>query len=310
LRIAVMGSGGVGGYFGGRLAHAGADVYFIARGAHLAAMRESGLSIEGGSRPIHLPKVNVTDTPAALGPVDMVMFCVKLWDTEGAARSLLPVLAPHTGVISFQNGVQKDDMLRPIFGNEAVMGGVAYVGTAIGRPGVIAQTGTLQRLVLGEYDGRRSKRLEDFHQACQRAGIAAEISDDIRRSIWEKFVVLVAMSGATTAMRATIGPIRGNLLTREFLLDLAREVVAVGRAHGVNLPADYAEQRIPFFDQWPPEMTTSMHHDLQQGKPLELQWLSGGVAELGMQVGIPTPMNRAVRDVLLLHAQGNANLPA
>src|SRR5437588_9242723 len=149
----------------------------------------------------------------------MVMFCVKLWDTESAARSLLPILAPHTGIISFQNGVQKDDLLRPIFGHEAIMGGVAYVGTSIGRPGVIAQTGTLQRLVLGEYDGQRSKRLEDFHQACKRAGIDAEISDDIRRSIWEKFVVLVAMSGATTAMRATIGPVRGHPLAREFLLD-------------------------------------------------------------------------------------------
>ena len=176
---------------------------------------------------------------------------------------------------------------------------------SIGRPGVIAQTGALQRLVLGEYDGRRSKRLDTFYQACKRGGIDAEISDDIRRSIWEKYVVLVAMSGATAATRRTIGPVRGNPLTRAFLLDLAREVVAVGRAHGVGLPADYAEQRIPFFDRWPPEMTTSMHHDLQQGKPLELQWLSGGVVELGMRVGVPTPMNRAARDILLLHAQGS-----
>jgi 2-dehydropantoate 2-reductase len=304
VRIAVMGSGGVGGYFGGRLAHAGADVHFIARGAHLAAMRESGLRIEGGPRPIHLSKLSVTDDPATIGTADIVMFCVKLWDTESAARSLLPLMGPHTGVISFQNGVQKDDMLQPIFGNAAMMGGVAYVGTAISRPGVIAQTGALQRLVLGEYDGRRSPRLDALYAACRRAGIDVEISDDIRRSIWEKFVVLVAMSGATTAMRRTIGPIRSHPLTREFLLDLAREVVAVGRARGVNLPADYTEQRIAFFDQWPPEMTTSMHHDLQAGKPLELQWLAGGVADLGMHAGVPTPMNRAVRDILLLHAGG------
>ena len=304
MRIAVMGSGGVGGYFGARLAHAGADIHFIARGAHLAAMRESGLAVAGGPQPIHLPKVSVTDDPATIGPVDLVMFCIKLWDTDIAACSLRPVMAPHTGVISFQNGVQKDDMLRPIFGEGAIMGGVAYVGTSIGRPGLIAQIGALQRLVLGEYDGRRSQRLDDFYQVCKRAGIDAEISDDIRRSIWEKFVVLVAMSGATTAMRQTIGPIRSNPLTREFLLDLAREVVAVGRAHGVNLPPDYAEQRIPFFDQWPPQMTTSMHHDLRQGKPLELEWLAGGVVDLGTRVGVATPMNRAVRDVLLLHVGG------
>jgi 2-dehydropantoate 2-reductase len=306
LRIAVMGSGGVGGYFGGRLVQGGADVHFVARGAHLAAMRERGLSIEGGPDAIRLPRVNVTDDPKTIGPVDVVMFCVKLWDTESAARSLLPVMTPQTGIISFQNGVQKDDMLRPIFGKEAVMGGVAYVGTSIGRPGVIAQTGALQRLVMGEYDGRRSQRLDQLYQACRRGGIDAEISEDIRRSIWEKFVVLVAMSGATTAMRQTIGPIRSNPLTREFLLDLAREVVAVGRAHGVALPADYAEQRIPFFDGWPPEMTTSMHHDLQNGRPLEVQWLCGGVVALGTAVGVATPMNRAVRDILMLHAQGRA----
>ena len=308
MRFAIMGSGGVGGYFGARLVKGGADVHFVARGAHLAAMREHGLAVEGGPQPLHLPKVNVTDDPRTIGPVDIVMFCVKLWDTENAARQLLAIMEPGTGVVSFQNGVQKDDMLRPILGDDALMGGVAYVGTHIGRPGVIAQTGSLQRLVFGEYDGRRSARLETFYEACKRGGINAEISDDVRRSIWEKYVALVAMSGATTAMRQTIGPIRANPRTREFLLDLAREVVAVGCAHGVALPADYAEQRIPFFDGWPPEMTTSMHHDLQQGKRLELQWLSGGVVDLGAEVAVPTPMNRAVRNVLTLHAQGSAGL--
>src|SRR5262249_15394533 len=304
-----MGSGGVGGYFGARLVKGGADVYFVARGAHLAAMRERGLAIEGGPEPIHLPKVTVTDDPTTIGPVDIVMFCVKLWDTEGAARQLTPIVGPETGVISFQNGVQKDDMLRPVFGDKAMIGGVAYVGTTIGRPGVIVQTGQLQRLVFGEYDGRRSPRAEAFFAACKAGGINAELSDDVRRSLWEKFVVLVAMSGATASMRRTIGPVRSNPLTREFLLDLAREVVAVGRAHGVNLPADYAEQRIPFFDGWPPEMTTSMHHDLQQGKPLEVRWLAGSVVDLGAKVGVPTPMNRAVRDILILHAEGSGQVP-
>jgi 2-dehydropantoate 2-reductase len=301
-----MGSGGVGGYFGARLVKGGADVHFIARGSHLAAMREHGLAVEGGPEEIRLPKVNVTDKPETIGPVDMVMFCVKLWDTEAAARSLKPIMRPNTGVISFQNGVTKDDMLRPIFGAQALMGGVAYVGTSIGRPGVIAQQGPLQRLVFGEYDGARSQRAEAFLVACKAGGINAELSDDVRRSLWEKFVVLVAMSGATTAMRNTIGPIRSNPLTRQFLLDLAREVVAVGRAHGVNLPADYAEQRIPFFDGWPPEMTTSMHHDLKAGRPLEVRWLAGSVVDLGAQVGVPTPLNRAVRDILILHAEGNS----
>jgi 2-dehydropantoate 2-reductase len=303
LRIAVMGSGGVGGFFGGLLARGGADVNFIARGTHLAAMRAQGLTIEGATA-VHLPKVSVTDDPKTIGPVDLVMFCVKLWDTEAAAKQILPIVGPDTGIISFQNGVTKDDMLRPIFGDKALMGGVCYVGTAITRPGVIAQTGPLQRMVFGEYDRGRSQRAETFLALCKQGGINAELSDDVRRSIWEKFVVLVAMSGATTSMRRTIGPIRSNPLTREFLLDLAREVVAVGRAHDVNLPADYAEQRIPFFDQWPPDMTTSMHHDLQGGRPLELRWLAGAVVELAAKVGVPTPMNRAVRDILTLHADG------
>src|SRR5262245_30831079 len=304
MRIAIMGSGGVGGYFGAKLVLGGADVSFVARGAHLAAMRQHGLIIESAHDPIHLPKVNVTDDPATIGKVDMVMFCVKLWDTETAARQLVPITGPDTGIISFQNGVQKDDMLRPIFGDKALMGGVAYVGTTIGRPGVIAQTGPLQRLVFGEYDGSRSPRAEAFYQACKSGGINVEISDDVRRSLWEKYVALVAMSGATTSMRSTIGPIRTNPLTRQFLLDLAREVVAVGRAHGVSLPADFAETRAPFFDGWPPEMSTSMHHDLQHSKPLEVRWLAGGVVDLGAKVGVPTPMKRAVRDILTLHAEG------
>ena len=233
------------------------------------------------------------------------MLCVKLWDTEAAARQLLPIVTPHTGIVSFQNGVTKDDMLRPIFGEQALLGGVAYVGTAIGRRGDFADRSVTTPGV------RRVSWPPDraggvVPRGMQTGGINAEISDDIRRSLWEKYVVLVAMSGATTAMRSSIGPIRTHPLAREFLLDLAREVVVVGRAHGVKLPADYAEQRVPFFDGWPPEMTTSMHHDLNAGKPLEVRWLAGGVVDLGARVGVPTPLNRAVRDILILHVAGDA----
>ena len=306
MRIAVMGSGGVGGYFGARLARGGADVVFIARGAHLEAMRKHGLRIENENEPIELPEVNATDDPSSIGRVDLILFAVKLWDTESVAKSLLPAMGPGTGLISFQNGVQKDDMLRPIVGEAALMGGVGYVATAISRPGVIAQTGTMQRLLFGEFDGRRSKRVEDFHQACVAGGINAEISPDIQREIWQKFVFLVALSGATTSMRMPLGPIRENPQTRQFFLDLMKEVVAIGRARGIALPADYAEQRMNFADGLPRDMIASMYHDLQQGKPLELAWLSGAVVDIGSEVGVPTPVNRAVRDVLLLHARGRA----
>ena len=229
---------------------------------------------------------------------------MKLWDTAAAAGSIASLIGPDTGIVSFQNGVQKDDVLRRRFGDQAVMGGVAYIATTIGRPGVIKHTGAMQRLVFGEYDGRRSARAEALLEACRRGGIDAELSGDIRREIWEKFVFLVGLSASTTTMRVPIGPIRANPQTRAFLFDIMREVVAVGRAHGVALAADYAEQRLTFCDGLPADMTSSMHHDLDEGKPLELAWLSGGVVELGKAAGVPTPANRAVNDILVLHAQG------
>ena len=170
MKIAIMGSGGVGGYFGAKLAQAGCDVSFIARGAHLAAMRENGLKVESGLGDIHLHQVKVTDDPGTIGAVDIVLFSVKLWDTESAARSLKPLFGPETGIVSFQNGVQKDDMLRGVLGDKAIMGGVGYIATAIARPGVIRHTGTLQRLVFGEYDGSRSQRAKALLAACLHQG--------------------------------------------------------------------------------------------------------------------------------------------
>src|SRR5262249_40530034 len=230
----------------------------------------------------------------------------KLWDTEGAARLLVPIVGPHTAIISLQNGVQKDDMLRAVFGDTHVMGGVGYMATTVARPGVIAQTGTFQRMIFGEYDGSRWARAEALLAAALAGGINAEISPDIRRAIWEKFVFLVGLSGATTAMRSAIGPIRSEPQTRAFLLDLIREAVAVGRAHGVTLPVDYADAQLAFADGLPPDMTSSMHHARERGRPLEVRWLRGGVGALGAAVGVPTPVNRAVADILALHAQGRA----
>lgn len=305
MKIAVLGSGGVGGFYGGRLANAGYDVSFVARGAHLAAMRSRGLTIENAAQGnIHVPRVKVTDDPATIGEVDLVLIAVKLWDTEAAARAVKPIVGAHTAVLSLQNGVIKDDIMRREFGAAAVMGGVAYVGTHISRPGVILQTGTLQRLVFGEYDGARSVRAEELLDALLRAGIQAELSEDIRRTLWEKYVFLVGLSGTTTTMRMPIGPIRENLQTRAFLLDLMKETVAVGRAHGVHLPEDYAEQRLAFADTVAPDMSSSMHHDLEHGNRLEVAWLSGGVVQLGQAVGVEAPANRAVWDILALHAAG------
>ena len=308
MKISVMGSGGLGGLYGGRLAHAGYDVTFIARGAHMSAMKEQGLLIENEEQgEVRVARPNVTDDPAAVGVVDYVLLAVKLWDTDAAVNAIRPMVGPRTVVISLQNGVIKDDILRREFGEDAVVGAVAYVATHVARPGVIRQTGSMQRLILGEYDGQQSPRAQQLLDAMLRAGIQAAISDDIRRTIWEKYVFLVGLSGTTATMRSTIGPIRQNAQSRAFLYDLLKETVAVGRAHGVRLPSDYADDRLAFLDTVPATMTSSMHHDLEKGNRLEVAWLSGGVVELGRAVSVATPANRAVWDILALHAAGRTN---
>jgi 2-dehydropantoate 2-reductase len=303
MRIAIMGSGGLGGYFGARLVQGGADVHFVARGKHLEAMRAGGLRIQG-PQPIHVPKVNATSDPAEIGVADVVMLCVKLWDTESAIEQIRPMVGPDTAIVSFQNGVLKDQYLRAAFDERQLMGGVGYVATTIGEPGVILQTGPMQRLLFGEFDGRRSARGEALLAACVAGGINAEFSDNILREIWQKYVFLVALSGSTTTMRKSLGPIRSNPQTRAFFIDVMREVVAVGRAHGVALPEDYADIRMKFAEELPADMTASMHHDLERGNRLEVRWLSGGVVELGKAKGVATPLNRAIADILALHAEG------
>jgi 2-dehydropantoate 2-reductase len=305
MKIAIMGSGGVGGYFGARLAAGGADVHFVARGPHLEAMRRQGLTIEGGPSPLHLADVRATSDPSSIGTADFVLIAVKLWDTAAAIEQVAPIVGPRTTVISFQNGVLKDKYLADAFGTARIMGGVGYIASTIDRPGVIRQTGPLQRLLFGELDGTTSERGARLLEACLKGGIAAQLSPDIRREIWEKFVFLVGLSGTTSTIRQPIGPIRENEQTRAFLLDVMREVVAVARAHGVDLPADYAEQRLALADDVAYDMTSSMYHDLVRGNPLEVRWLSGGVVELGQAAGVPTPLNRAIADILALQANGN-----
>lgn len=305
MRIAIMGSGGLGGYFGARLSQGGSDVHFIARGKHLDAIRSEGIRIEGPS-PLLVNPVHATDDSATVGPVDLVMLCVKLWDTDDALEQIGPLVGPSTTIISFQNGVLKDRDLRSRYDESQLMGGVGYVATTIDRPGVIRQTGPMQRLIFGEFDGSESARGKAFLAACLAGGIKAELSANILREIWQKYVFLVGLSATTTTVRKPIGPIREHPQTRAFLLDLMREVVSVGRAHGVDLAENYADIRLQLADEVAYDMTSSMHHDLERGNRLEVRWLSGGVVELGTAKGVPTPLNRAVADILALHASGTA----
>ncbi len=303
MKIAIMGSGGLGGYYGARLQAGGNDVTFIARGAQLKALRENGIALEG-DRAIHLPKVKATDDPSTIGKVDIVIFTVKLRDTESAARQMLPVIGPDTGIISLQNGVTKDDMLAPIVGRAHLLGGAAYIGVSIARPGVIRKAGTMERLAFGEFDNKASARAQAFLDACKASDIKADIPADISLELWQKFVVIVTMSSITSAMRSTIGPIRANPLAKGFALAIMKEVVAVGRARGVPIEADFADKRIAHIDAMSPDMRASMSLDLELGRPLELPWLAGAVIEMGANAGVPTPCCRAVRDILAIYVDG------
>jgi 2-dehydropantoate 2-reductase len=252
----------------------------------------------------HLRDLEVSDNPAELDPVDLVLFGVKLWDTEESAELIKPLLTERTSVVSFQNGVVKDDILRRVLGAAHVIGGVCYIAATIAEPGVIRHSGTLQKLVFGEYDGTPSTRVRNFRDACVGSGIDVEISDRIEQTIWEKFVFLVGLSGTTATSRTTIGPIRDHPRARAFLHDVMDEVVRVARAQGVPLPADYAADRLAFTDRVPAGMTSSMHRDLERGNRLEVAWLSGDVVERGGALGVATPCNRAIVDILSVHSEG------
>ncbi|HEY0811981.1 MAG TPA: ketopantoate reductase family protein [Pseudonocardia sp.] len=304
MRIAVMGTGGVGGYFGAKLATAGCDVAFVARGRHLEALRAGGLRVESPLGDLHLRDVAVTDDPGQLAPVDLVLFGVKLWDTEPAAEQLRPLMREGTAVVSFQNGVVSDEILGKVLGPEHVLGGLCYIAATIAEPGLIRHSGPLQKLVFGEYDGAMSARVAAFRDACRDSGIDVEVSDRIEQAIWEKFVFLVGLSGTTSLTRTPIGPIREQPRSRAFLRDVMDEVVQVARAQGVELPEDYADDRLDFVDGVPATMTSSMHRDLERGNRLEVSWLSGDVVERGRAWGVATPANRAIADILAVHADG------
>ncbi len=303
MRIAMMGTGGVGGYFGGRMAASGCDVTFIARGRHLEAIRKQGLRID--SRDIGdaiIDPADVTDNPADVGVMDCVIVAVKIWDTEEAGRAILPMVGPETTVLSLQNGVECDQTLARVVGTSHLIGGVAFIASSIREPGVIKHIGTMQRVVVGERAGGSSSRVEALYEVMLQAGITAEVSDDIERTIWEKFVFLVGLSATTTMLRTTLGPVRKDPDSRAFLLNIMRETVAVGRAKGIDLADDYAEDRLAFTAGLPVEMTSSMHHDLEAGNRLEVAWLSGAVARFGDELGVATPVNRSVWAALKTHA--------
>jgi 2-dehydropantoate 2-reductase len=303
MRIAVMGAGGVGGYFGARLAQAGHEVAFVARGKHLEAIKAQGLSLKSplGDATI---KVQASDNPAELGQAEVVLFAVKLWDTESAAERIRPLLDKGGVVIPFQNGVESIERIGKVLGKERVMGGAAYIAGRIGEPGVIVQTGQFARLRFGPVLSEQKKTAEAFLAACKGAKIDAELTDDIVKALWEKFVLLVAISATTTVTRKNVGVVRADPDLKWLLEACMRETWALGRKKGIRLADDFVEKTLKSVDGLPAEMRASMAADLEAGGKLEAPWLSGAVVRMSREAGLEAPANRAVFAALKPYVNG------
>lgn len=309
VRIVVMGSGGTGGYFGAKLARAGEDVTFVARGAHLAALRAGGLRIKSaveGDWSVRAPAVERLD---GVPPADVVLFCVKSFDTEEAAALIRPVVGPETGVLSIQNGVDNEEKLERVLGTGHVLGGAARVFSTIEAPGVVAHTFG-GHLVFGEMDGRETARARALLAACQRAAIPAELVADVTRALWEKYVFLTTHAGLTALTRCPAGVLRAVPEVRELYRRIATELIAIGRAAGVKLDDGVFEQGMKLLDTVAPNAFTSLHYDLTHGKRLELEALHGHAVRLAERHRVPAPTVFAVYAALLPYRDGAPVVPA
>jgi len=304
MRMAVMAAGAVGGYFGGRMAAAGHDVAFIARGAHREAIRRNGLRIESTIGDLHLKDVNVTDDPRQVGPVDVVLFAVKLWDTETAGEQTRPLVGSHTRVITLQNGVDSVERLAPILGDDVTIGGTTHVVTKIAEPGVIRHTGAMAKVRCGRLDGRPDAVLAGYVEQIKNANIDITLSDQMLLDVWRKFVLLSGTSSMTASTRQPLGVIRDDEDMRAFFYKLMHETMAVGRAAGVAFPPDFPAELDALVATFPPTMKASMANDLDAGHRLELDWLAGRVVALGRKYGIATPAQEAVYAILKPYRMG------
>jgi 2-dehydropantoate 2-reductase len=304
MKIAAMAAGAVGSYFGGRLAAAGHDVAFIARRAHLEALRKNGLKIESVHGDLHLPKVNATDDPKQVGPVDIVLFAVKLWDTETAAELTKPMVGPDTRVITLQNGVDSYERVSAVVGKEHTVCGTAYIAAVLGGPGVMKHTSKFATMRVGPMEGKPDPKLAAFVEAAKAANIDIQPQDDMNRERWQKFIFLSSMAGANCMTREPIGAILADPDTRAFYKKLMQECLAVGQKSGAKVPDSWVDDRMTFSDNAPPGMKASMFHDLEAGNRLELDWLTGKVVSLGHQLGVPVPASEAVYAAIKLHRMG------
>lgn len=300
MKIAVFGTGAVGGYFGGRLAQAGEQVWFIARGQHLQALQTQGLRVDSLKGDFRLHPVQVTDDPKEIGPVDFVLVAVKAWQVLEAARSMPSLLGANTGVIYLGNGVEAPDQLASVLGKDHILGGLTRISAAIAGPGYIRHMGLEPSIAFGELDGSLSGRVERLRQAFAKAsGVSVDPPGDILAAIWAKFIFIASISGVGAITRATIGITRSLPETRLLLETAVAEVAAVGRARGVNLPEDVEAKTMAFIDGLAPSVTASMQRDIMDGRPSELASQNGAVRRLGLEAGIPTPAHTFIYGALL-----------
>ena len=308
MKIAILGSGAVGGYYGARLARAGQDVTFIARGAHLAAIREHGLQIKSPALGDFVGHARAEEDTSKVGQVDLVLFAVKTYDNPTALPLLAPLLGPSTVVLTVQNGVDSPDEVAAVADEARTLGGTTYIATALESPGLIVQTGTHRRIVFGEAFGqlpRASERVRKIHEAFAGADIESYPVDDGRVPIWEKFVFLASLAGFTGAARLPIGPVWGDPFTKAQFLAGCREIEAVARAEGVPVAADVVDRIVPYIDAIPGTMRSSLLIDLQAGKRIEVEALQGTVVRRGAARGVPTPIMSTLYCVLKLHVSGH-----
>jgi 2-dehydropantoate 2-reductase len=297
MKVGVFGAGGVGGYFGGRLAQAGVDVALIARGAHLAALRESGLSVRsmGGDFTV---QVTASHDPSEIGPCDVVLFCVKSYDTDEAAAALGPLLKEETAVVSLQNGIDNEEKIGARIGPAHVLGGAAFIFARLAEPGVVEETGGPRKIVFGELDGSKSDRAERLLAACRAADVDAVLADDIRVVLWDKYAFLCALAGVTAAARLPIDRLIRVPESRELFAELVREVTLVARAEGVDLPDGIAEQKIAFVETLEPGSFASLYHDLIAERRIELDALYGELTRRAARRGVNVPASDVIYALL------------
>ncbi|HEX2189961.1 MAG TPA: 2-dehydropantoate 2-reductase [Longimicrobiaceae bacterium] len=299
MRIAVFGTGGIGGYFGGRLAKAGLPVVFVARGEHLRALRREGLHVESVAGDFTVRPVHATDDAAAAGAADFVLLAVKSWQVHEAARALLPSLGPDTAVVTLQNGVEAPWQLAEVVGRERVLPGTVRVFSQVAGPGHVRHGGGPGSIAFGEWDGRESGRVRRLRDAFAGAGVPVETPDDVQAALWRKFLFVVPMGGIGAVARAPVGVLRSMPGTRRLLEEAMREILAVARARGVALPADGVEETMAFVDAQPAAGTSSLQRDLAAGRRSELDAWVGAVVRFGEQAGVDVPVHRFVHACLL-----------